>query len=109
MRHLIQIYDVQIVEGYRGEQRQNALYQTGKSQLQWPNSMHNRKPSLAVDVVPYPIDWEDRERFYYMAGLIMGIGEELHIPIRWGGDWDQDREFKDNEFDDLAHFELVQK
>jgi len=25
-------------------------------------------PSDAVDVAPYPIDWNDKERFYYFAG-----------------------------------------
>ena len=29
------------------------------------------------------------------------------IPLRWGGDWDVDTELKDNDFDDLPHFELL--
>jgi peptidoglycan L-alanyl-D-glutamate endopeptidase CwlK len=27
--------------------------------------------------------------------------------IRWGGDWDSDDIFDDQNFDDLPHFELV--
>ena len=30
----------------------------------------------------------------------------MDINLRWGGDWDQDTEVKDNRFDDLGHFEL---
>jgi len=27
--------------------------------------------------------------------------------LRWGGDWDSDKVFDDQNFDDLPHFELV--
>jgi hypothetical protein len=30
----------------------------------------------------------------------------MGIKIRWGGDWDMDTETKDNNFDDLVHFEI---
>jgi hypothetical protein len=30
----------------------------------------------------------------------------MGIELRWGGDWDQDFEVKDNRFDDFPHFEL---
>jgi peptidoglycan L-alanyl-D-glutamate endopeptidase CwlK len=36
----------------------------------------------------------------YKKGMI-----EHHI--RWGGDWDGDQDFRDQTFDDLAHFELI--
>ena len=38
---VIKHWDCTIVEGYRTEDRQNEMYRTGKSQLQWPNSKHN--------------------------------------------------------------------
>ena len=57
---------------------------------------------------PYhPIDWNDRERFTYMGGMIRGIALKLGYPIRWGGDWDSDGDLKDNSFDDLVHIELT--
>jgi len=65
-------------------------------------------PSLAVDVAPYPIDWNDRERFCYFAGYVKGIAKSLGTELRWGGDWDRDTQVKDNNFDDLPHFELVE-
>ena len=30
-------------------------------------------PSRAVDVVPYPIDWDDRERFHLFAGFVIAL------------------------------------
>ena len=30
----------------------------------------------------------------------------MGIPVRWGGDWDDDTEVKDTGFKDLPHFEL---
>ena len=60
----------------------------------------------AVDLAPYPIDWEDRDRFHYMGGMIRGIAKQLNINVRWGGDWDSDGETRDNRFDDLVHVEI---
>jgi len=82
------------------------LFEEGKSKLKYPEGNHNKKPSTAIDVVPYPIDWEDRERMTYFAGYVKGIAMMLGIPIRWGGDWNSNNELKDNNFDDLPHFEL---
>lgn len=69
--------------------------------------MHNKTPSLAVDVAPWPIDWNDKNRFYHFAGRVQGIAQMFNIKIRWGGDWDSDNDLKDQNFYDLPHFELV--
>lgn len=106
-REVIKLMDVSIVTGHRGEEEQNEKYRKGLSQVQYPDSAHNKEPSLAVDAAPYPYDPTDRERFTYMAGLVIGIAHGLGVKVRWGGDWDQDGEVKDNNFDDLFHFELV--
>ena len=37
---------------------------------------------------------------------MLGTARGLFIPLRWGGDWDMDHNFKDQKFDDLCHFEL---
>lgn len=107
MREVIKLMDVTIVTGYRIKSEQDRLYAEGKSKLQYPDSKHNTFPSRAVDVAPYPYDEEDRERFTYMAGMVLGVALRLGIKLRWGGDWDQDGEVKDNSFDDLFHFELA--
>ena len=104
---LLDDFDHTILCGHRNEEDQNEAYDEGKSQLQWPDGKHNEYPSIAVDVIPCPIDWRDRERMTYFAGQVIATGRNLGIKIRWGGDWDQDTKLKDNKFDDLVHFELV--
>jgi hypothetical protein len=104
---VIKHFDCTVLEGHRGEEAQNEAFRQGHSQLQWPDGKHNAWPSQAVDVAPYPIDWEDRERFTYFAGFVMGIAISQGIKIRWGGDWNMDMDLKDNRFDDLVHFELI--
>lgn len=107
MNELILHYDVRILQGYRGQEEQDRAYKEKMSKLRWPKSKHNQHPSMAVDVAPYPIDWEDRERFFYMAGLIKGVAAMMGIKVRWGGDWDSDTDFKDQRFTDVPHFEVV--
>ena len=105
-REVIRYVDCSILEGHRSKDRQNSLYEEGKTKVKYPRGRHNASPSRAVDVVPYPIDWEDRERMTLFAGFVLGIASQMGINIRWGGDWDKDFEVKDNKFDDFPHFEL---
>ena len=103
---VVKKFDCTIIEGHRSKDRQNKLFDEGKSKLQYPIGKHNATPSMAVDVAPYPIDWNDRERFTYFAGYVVGIAYQMGLKIRWGGDWDMDTQVKDNNFDDLPHFEI---
>lgn len=105
-KKVIEGFDCTILEGHRGEEKQNAAFKKGNSKLKYPNGKHNSIPSVAVDVIPYPIDWEDRERMSYFAGYVIGCAKSMGITLRWGGDWDMDTKVKDNKFDDLVHFEL---
>ena len=105
---VVRRFDCTILCGHRGKEMQNALFREGKSKVKWPKSKHNIAPlSSAVDVAPYPIDWGDLNRFRYFAGYVLGIAHSLGIRLRWGGDWDSDTEVKDNRFNDLGHFEVV--
>ena len=103
LRRLVKIMDVNIIEGLRTQERQNELVAKGASKTKYSKHIEGR----AVDVAPYPIDWEDRERFHYMGGMLRGIAHEMGVKIRWGGDWDSDGEIADNSFDDLVHIELI--
>lgn len=108
-QEVVKTFDCSIIVGHRGEAEQNMAYLQEKSTKDWPHSKHNQEPSLAVDVVPWPFnenDWGDKERFYFMAGHVLGIAGQLGIDIRWGGDWDRDKDIHDQKFDDLVHFEL---
>jgi len=99
---LIKLMDVTVIEGLRSQERQNELVAQGKSKTKFGKHVAGK----ALDLAPYPIDWEDRERFHYMGGLIRGIGHSLGVDVRWGGDWDSDGEIADNSFDDLVHVEI---
>lgn len=104
---VIKHYDCTIVCGHRNKEDQEQAVREGKSKVHFPNSKHNSLPSMAVDAVPYPIDWNDRTRFYHFAGFVFGVACSLGIKLRWGGDWNGDLQFKNEKFMDLPHFELV--
>ena len=103
---VIKFVDCTILEGHREKERQNQLFDEGKTKVLYPDGRHNDFPSNAVDVVPYPVDWKDRERMTLFAGFVLGVASQMGIELRWGGDWDQDFEVKDNMFDDFPHFEI---
>jgi len=103
---VVKHFDCTIIEGSRGKERQDKAYADGKSKVKYPNGKHNQFPSVAVDVAPYPIDWSDRDRFHYFGGFVLGVAKQKGLNIRWGGDWNQDTQTKDNKFDDLVHFEI---
>lgn len=106
-------FDNSILCGHRGEAEQMAAFNAGKSKLRWPAGKHNSAPSMAVDALPYPIDWKDLDRMRFFAGYVLGVAAALHADglmthrVRWGGDWNMDTMTHNNGFDDLAHFELV--
>ena len=102
LNELIKIMDVTVIEGLRSAERQEELLAKGATKVKYSKHMEGK----AVDIAPYPIDWNDRERFHYMGGMIRGIAKALNLDIRWGGDWDSDGEIKDNKFDDLVHIEI---
>jgi len=125
---IVTSFDCTIIEGHRGEKRQNEMFNTGKSKVRWPDSKHNRSPSLAVDVAPYiagrgipwpkkPTDWnnqyerdaymKDFNEFYYFVGFVMATANSLDISIRSGIDWDRDHDVTDQSFLDAPHFELA--
>jgi len=103
---VVKHFDCTIIEGHRGQKKQDEAYNKGNSKIKFPYGKHNASPSVAVDVAPYPIDWNDRDRFHYFAGYVLGTAKQMGLRIRWGGDWDMDTQTKDNKFDDLVHFEL---
>jgi len=89
--------DFTVIEGVRNINRQRELYKAGKSTTM--NSRHIT--GHAVDMVPWPVDWNDLERFEVVAEAMKTAAEELDIPIVWGGDW--------KSFYDAPHFELDRK
>ena len=104
----LQVMDHSIICGYRSESEQLTLFLEKKSKVRL--GKHNHVPSLAVDAIVYPVNpvWEeDRDRIILFAGIVLGIAHRRKIKIRWGGDWDSDKDLKDQKFNDLVHFELI--
>ena len=100
--------DITILEGHRGESRQNELYEQGKSQLRWPRSHHNKSPSMAVDAAPYingSVSW-DWEYYHPLAAHIKRVWARLQAlgrvgsehRLEWGGGW---------AFADGPHWQIV--
>lgn len=105
-QEVVKDFDCTVICGYRNQESQNEAYSKGYSKVTYPNSKHNTLPSLAVDVTPYPINWNDTNRMRYFAGYVIGIAHGMNIHLRWGGDWNSNFELKDENFFDFAHFEL---
>lgn len=97
---VIKDFDFSVIVGHRGEADQDIACANGKSNTPWPTSKHNSCPSQAVDIAPYPIDWNDINRFRELAGAMYAAGNKLGIKIRWGGDF--------TKLKDYDHFELVE-
>lgn len=100
--------DFMVVCGKRTWGEQAELYEKGLSKLPPGKSKHNKEPySDAMDLAPYPIDWKDTKRFYFLAGVVMHAAFTIGVTLRWGGDWDGDQDLNDQSFMDLGHFELL--
>ncbi|MGH9858077.1 MAG: M15 family peptidase [Acidobacteriota bacterium] len=108
---IIEVRDCKILEGIRGRSRQIELFISKKSKLDWPNSKHNRVPSQAVDVVPWPFPqeaWEDREFWVEWTSWVKGFATGMGVTLISGFDWDNDYDLRDQKFYDGPHFELVE-
>jgi peptidoglycan LD-endopeptidase CwlK len=113
--------DCTIVEGHRGQEKQDLYYDLNKSEIKFPNGKHNSFPSMAADVMRYYPDrphlhWTDKDDMEWFAKFVIDTAQRLYAAgeithlIRWGADWDMDgvRVDKDPDegFFDGPHFEL---
>jgi len=104
MTEVIIHMDIKVIEGNRTVERQKQLMRDGATKTL--KSYHLTDPSKAVDVAPYPVDWNNRERFVLMGGFIIGIAKGLGVNLTWGYDWDGDWDMRDQTFYDGPHFQL---
>ncbi len=106
-RELIKQYDFAVLEGYRNSTAQNAAYEAGNSHLRYPHSAHNKTPSLAVDIAPYPIDWGNLARFQEMitrfdaVAAVLRAHGEIQSHFEYGAFWPN--------FKDYPHIEIKEK
>lgn len=92
--------DFTVLEGQRTDERQMMLFADGKSQLDGVinKSRHQSTPSEAIDVAPYPINWESLPEFNRLATLIFRACLEEGVHLEYGGHW--------KNFKDYPHWEL---
>ena len=122
--------DFMVLEGVRTEQRQRELYGHGRSAadlivvgvdpalskltakvVTWTlKSNHFAQADgfgHAVDLVPYPVDWNTLSKFDAIADAMMRAAAELGAKVRHGADWDMDGKRREKGETDNPHFELV--
>lgn len=97
--------DFSVIEGLRTYQRQKELVAKGASKTL--NSRH--LTGHAVDIAPYPIDWNDKAKFIALSKFMFQAAKELNVKIRWGGDWNENGDWRDEKFFDSPHYELSRK
>lgn len=117
--------DFMVLEGRRTVQRQHELYGQGRTAAQLQAAGVDpkyAKPSMpkvtwtlnsnhftgrAVDLVPYPVDWNDTSKFDAIAKAMFAAAKDLGVTIRWGADWDRDGNPRERGESDSPHFELA--
>lgn len=97
-------FDVTVLEGLRSYERQQELLMKGATKV----SVSRHMSGNALDIAPYPIDWNDLERFQIVAEHMFKAAQELGVVIRWGGTWERSftKPVKWAKFLDAPHFEL---
>ena len=98
--------DFLITCGVRTPAEQAKLYAQGRTapgpKVTWTlKSNHFVQKSgygHAVDLCPFPVDWNDRRKFHVIASAMKQAALAEGVKIVWGGDWGTP---------DLPHFELA--
>ena len=90
--------DFTVLEGVRTLERQRELYAQGRTApgkiVTW--TMKSRHiEGKAVDLVPYPLDWNDLEKFNKIKDAMFQAAKELDVNLRWGADWDGDENYRE--------------
>ena len=111
---VIEHQDCIVIYGHRTPEEQMEIFKQGRELVngEWrivdsskvrtykdgvkEKSDHNIYPSRAVDIAPYPLDWNDITRFIAFGNYVKGVADTMGIRIKWGGDWES--------FKDYAHW-----
>lgn len=77
--------DFRVLDATRGRDDQERAFATGKSKARFGQSAHNYVPAIAFDLFPAPYDWNNRQSFISLSKVILRLGKEKGVPLRWGG------------------------
>lgn len=94
---VLQEMDITVLCGHRNKEDQDKAVAAGNSKLSYPKSKHNSLPSQAVDIAPYPVNFNDIESFKKMCEVVERCAEKMGIEVRLGRDFS---------FRDYPHVEL---
>jgi len=121
--------DFLVLEGVRPKARQHELFGKGRTVAQLMAAgvdASNARPGLAkvtwtlnsnhfkqldgfghaVDLVPWPVDWNTPRKFDAIADAMQDAARDLGVTIRSGMDWDRDGKRRERGESDSPHFEL---
>lgn len=102
---VIKTNDCTIICGARTLAEQQAAFKGGFSKLDGikkksKHQISKEQPlSLAVDVLPFPINWNDKKGHDEFAKIVKAVANRLGVKIKWGGDF--------KSFSDKPHWELI--
>lgn len=104
--------DFKVLDSTRGRDAQERAFNGGFAKVHFGDSAHNYVPAIAFDLFPAPYDWNDKEAFRRLYGVIMPLPQKLGLKgldgktllLRPGIDWNMDGNFSDGW--DMPHYEL---
>jgi peptidoglycan L-alanyl-D-glutamate endopeptidase CwlK len=112
---MLEISDIDfgIVCTERTIEEQKELYKNGRSKIDGVTklSKHNIAPAEAGDLMVFingQVSWESHY-YIYLGGLFKSVCAELGVQGRWGGNFDMDTDILEQDFDDIGHFEIIDK
>jgi peptidoglycan L-alanyl-D-glutamate endopeptidase CwlK len=107
--------DFMVIEGVRTQARQDELWAQGRTKpgpvVTWvkdvsSHGVHQDGYGHAVDLCPYPVDWNDLSKFDAIATAMFAASAEQNVPLRWGADWNRNGNPRERGESDSPHFEL---
>lgn len=97
---VVKYYDCTVVSGLRTLEEQQEMYAQGRTKpgdivtnADGIMNKSNHQSGNAVDVVPYPSMWSDKDKLREFGGFVLGVAAMLkeqgiiEIELEWGGHW----------------------
>lgn len=125
MREALRLSDVDfgVVQGARTIEQQRDYFRKGNSKVN-PDAYIGNLPKLyaaakhitgpgmpfsrACDIIVSGGKTYDAPTLCYIAGVVLTCAKNMGVPMRWGGNWDQDSVIiTDQTLQDLVHFEVI--
>lgn len=105
-RDVIKVTDFAVTCGHRTLAEQVVKWEQGRTTpgkiVTWAKpgeSVHGTNPSRAIDLAPFPIDWDNEQRFIELGGMMLYAAALRGIALEWGGHWSKRRR-------DLPHYQV---